>query len=375
VRILLISDLPEVLEPFGLAHHCPPAVGGVGEGMTVTRIRAPREGKVDGLIAGLPGEGPVVAHLTGSSDRTLRVAGSLLTLGIPYLFSPMLPSVPAPAERALAALGLHTGPAAKDLDTAGKIAAGAAAIVLAEDAASKYLRDSLGGPGAKVYVMPCPAFGRGVLADAVGGSAAGNGGRAFANLAVAYCDELAPEWNVFRLLLALERINADAVIVAGRSHTPYAEECAARAASNPRVRIVAFEPGSPADAAEGALDLLRKASIVVDPSLRGLSGAIVEAAAGRGIPSVVSRLSVVSKSSVMAARPEDVPASGGVLFAFEPTSWELLNHAITCAFNRAAEPLPGAAGPAVEGDDEERNAGIVGKLTGIYREVAAGVRG
>lgn len=371
VRILLISDLPEVLELSGLGHHHPPVDAAAGEGMTLTRIRAPREGPVDGLIAGTPGDGPIVAHLSGTSERMVRVAEGLAARGIPYLFSPMSPSLPTRGERALSALAGVKSEAVRDLETAEKIAARAAAVVLAEGAESKGSRRSPGGPGAKVYLVPSPALGTDVLPEAPGDSAAGRGGPSFANLAVAFCDELAPEWNVLRLLLALERINADAVIVAGRSASPYAEECAARAASNPRVRIVAFGPGIAGDAAESARGFLRKASIVVDPSLRGLAGPVAEASARRGVPSVVSRLSVT------APRPKDVPPPGAGPFAFEPTSWELLNHAITCAFNRAAESPSGPGdGQRIDGAGADgRNTELAGILRGIYREVAAGARG
>jgi glycosyltransferase involved in cell wall biosynthesis len=211
-----------------------------------------------------------------------------------------------------------------------------------------------------------------------GGAFARPPGASFANLAVTFCDTLTPEWNVLHLLAAMEKINAELVIVAGKTEGPYAEACAEQAATNPRVRFRMYEPGGFTAIAGEVGSLLARASIVVDPSIGGMGGGVVAAAADAGVPSVISRCSArVLPARTGADRVSGYHLARESVFTFEPTSWELLNHAVICAFNAAAGihagPASGSAsGPAVDlPDHPSRNAAIAGTQRELYRETAA----
>ncbi len=369
MHILLISVLPGIHDFFGLKHHYPIGVSLPAGGFSCTVLTVSEPGgittfiEIDPASHGSAGEilrtadvqGPAVAHLSGTSASMLRMADELLSRSVPIVYSPMLPSVPTRiASLAGGVTGVRTA-AMKELELAGKIAGAAVRIVVDSPFMETCLRRRAGIPGAKILTVPGPAIpGRGVPGRGVPGNGASAGGTVFGNLAVAFCDAIAPEWNVMRFLFAMEKINADAVIAVGKSDTPYARECVARAALNNRVKFLFWEPGDARSQAGEVAAVMGRASVFVDPSIRGLGGAIVTAVAGAGMPSVISRKSVYAS-----------PAPDGI-FPFEPTSWELLHYAITGAFNRAA------SGPAERGavQAEDRNGETARILRQVYIQAA-----
>lgn len=365
MQIVLVSTLPEVLGFLGLRHHHP-GPGGPADGLTILEADPPDERAVGGLLRVAGGTETTVFHLTGSSGHTARIAAELRTRSVPYIFSPMLPSLPGPFRRLLAVIPGVSAP--EDLRFARTIAASASAVVVTDDAAKEALARFAGVAGPAVHVVPPPAAAGSVLpapGDAPGGPSAP---RAAGNLAVAFSDALTAEWNVLNFIFAMEKINADAVIVAGRSGEGYASACLERATSNPRMSVLAFDRGSVHSIAPDVAALLGKATIVVDPSRRGLAGALAGAAAAAGIPSVVSRSSIVAAG-----------AGRSPVHTFEPTSWELLNHAITSAFNRAVargpagdrRPSPEATAGGAGVAPADANRAIAASLGRLYREAAS----
>jgi hypothetical protein len=361
VHIFLISGRPEIHTFFRLKNHYPAGISREADpGLTFTEIDLPAGDDppdLRGLDEIAVGSGPVVAHLTGTSASMLAVAGALRSRSVPYVYSPSLPSVPSrPASLAAGMTGVKTA-AVEDAALAGKIAEGSFSVIAGGGPEESFLRRRTGIPAGRLITLRGPSV-QGpppsTAAPAHGGAVPGT--TPFGNLAVAFCDQVAPEWNVMRFLFAMEKINADAVIVAGRNDTPGSRESLDRAKLNARVKFLWFEPGNPGKVSVEVSRLIGRASIVVDPSLRGLGGAIMSATAAAGLPSVVSR------SSVHASGPD----SG--LFSFEPTSWELLNHALTSAFNRSVSGGPAAGTAPGAASDAE----VARVLTQVYSRAAGG---
>ncbi len=323
--------------------------------MTFTLVDPERRGSVAEALGAGGVAGPVVAHLTGSSALMRGVADELRSRSVPYLHSPMLPSIPS----RLASLLGRSGPGAATAAHALAIGAGAANVIIGEARSAGFLRARGGIPEERIETLRPPAVGEGLLS----GRASGSG-----NLALAFCDAMTPEWNVMRFLFAMEKINADGVVVAGGADGAFARECEARAALNPRVSVFRYGAGRPPSLSDDIAGFVRRATVVVDPSLRALGGAAVAALAEQGVPGVVSAESVHLATAAPGLHP------------FEPSSWELLNHAITSAFNAAAAAASdarktaavGAAGPAPSGSPENINAETARCLERLYRRAAAG---
>ncbi len=371
MHILLISALPEVHGFFGLRHHYPvggilPIAGTLAEVdvtsatttvaggdvvVSFTEVDPEQSGAFTSRTPPTPDGGPIIAHLSGTSISLLRVSDELRAAGIPFVYSPMIPSHPSGVARFAGWLSGHRSRAVRDFGIASEIAASAVKVVADSGFEEMALRRIAGIPANKMLIVP----GTVSTDTTVQGSRSSSDEKSFGNLAVAFCDEVAPEWNVLRFLFAMEKINADAVVVAVGSDTPYARECAKRAALNERVTFLWWERGNARRIAGEVSEAIGRASIVVDPSPGGLSGVIAREFAGSGIPSVVSRLSVTRTS----------PADG--LFPFEPSSWELLNHAITCAFNVAAVGRPKRR---ATDDLADRNTETARMLRRLYQQAA-----
>ncbi len=354
MRILLMSTMSDLHRFFGLHHHYPageiaPAAEAGGETKFST-VDPGRAGSVAEALGAGDAAGPVVAHLTGTSAPMRGAADELRARSIPYLYSPMLPSVPSRLAAFAGRFGPDRGDAMEGVALASAIGAHAAGVLVSDEGSARFFRRKAGLPEGRIVTVPAPAAADELLA----GRAPGYG-----NLALAFCDRLTPEWNVMRFLFAMEKINADAVVVAGGGNGAFARECAARAALNPRVTVYRYTTGGPASPSDEISGFVRRATIIVDPSLRGLGGGAVAALARRGIPGVVSADSVYLS-----------PSAPG-LFPFEPSSWELLNHAITSAFNAAAAGSP-AGGGGDAASSEERNGQTARILRQLYRDAAGG---
>jgi len=337
MTIRYLSGLPRVTHTAGAGHHNPDAPPGPAANTT---------DRVD------------LAHLTGTTPELLAAAGELAARSIPVVYSPMLGSAVRlknrqPGFMARWAPGGRAG--MELLGVAEKIGGMADRVVAENSFMAEYLTDAARIRREKIVTVPVPAPIMG--APASGGKESGGEGNG--NLLVAFCDALTPEWNVLHVIFALEKINANAVIVtaggdaAAAADGGYARTCRERAALNQNIRWIAGEGGGDREEVPAALG---SASIVVDPSPDGRSYAVVAAAVSAGIPAVVSRRSVCRLSM-----PDRVAL-------FEPSSWELLNHAVTVAFNRSTAADGTPPDPAISRGD------VAGRFREIYREVAAGGR-
>jgi hypothetical protein len=345
--VRFISGFSPVIGLTGTRHHNPAAPGGPHT---------------------LAVEGAAVVHITGTTAQMLEAAGRFHAASVPILYSPMLTSAAATGNRWRRAIvgGIGSGfdPGAGLASTqrslANRIGSLATRVAAENEFIAGYLEDTAGIDGGKIVVVGVPPL---------DGSAAGTrrpeGGEGLdGNLLVAFCDELTPEWNVLHLIFALEKINADAVIVTGRAGGEYAQACLDRAGLNPRVKLIVHgdEGGTGDGGAAGSIgEALARAAVVVDPSADGLCYPPVAAAAAWGRGAVISRRSVCRLS---------MP---GEVELFEPSSWELLNHAITTAFNTQAGTAAAGGGRGLGGGVS--GAELVSKFREIYADIPRGRAG
>ncbi len=330
-RVRFISGLPEVTGHAGSRHHNPAAPPEPPPG---------------------PDGGFAVAHITGTSTEVLGAAGGLHAASVPIVYSPMLGRGVARGNRWSRGIisgfdsGLDPGGrgGAESLSQAGRIGELAVRVAAENEFMAGYLAEFAGIDRKKIVHVGMPPPGAQTVDFPT------KGAEREGNLLVALCDDLTPEWNVLHLVYALEKINADAVIVSTRAKGAYADSCRARAELNPRVKLIVPGTGRGGpDVGEGAAitAALERAAILVDPSTEGLCYPFIASGVAAGIPAVISRRSVCRLSM-----PAEVEL-------FEPSSWELLNHAVTTAFNRAAAADRPARAPA---HSRARTAERFGKL-------------
>lgn len=329
-----------------------PSDGPGGDGSAMTGGEASRE------------TGPLVAHLVGVSPGLLEAARRFRESGVPIVYSPAPASVPGTLAGLAARLGLAASRAAAGHRMMREIAGMASILIAGSEGAArtivKGVRLSAGAgasgggrrPEGTVRLLPSPPW---LRPDPPAG---GRG-----NLVVGFCDRFDDGWNVLRFIQAMEKINADGAIVTAGEDGERAEECARKIGENPRLRVVHPEggpgagPGAPSDAAREAI---AAAAVFVDPSTEGLAGSIAEAAAGAGAPAVISRRSVIAADR------------STCLKTFEPSSWELLHHAITSALNLGSGEGDGGSRSGGAGSDRPGAEEYARRLAGIYREAAGG---
>jgi len=338
IKARFVSGLPAVTDLSGSRHHNPGAPAGSPSG---------------------PAENFTVVHLTGTTPGILDAAAGTHAASVPLVYSPMLDRAVAPGNRWSRGVisGIESGfepgrrRGIEGMSLAGRIGAMATRVAVENEFMAGYLAEMAGIDRRKIVVVGMPPPGR---ATAASDGEERREGRE-ANLLVALCDDLTPEWNVLHLIFALEKINADAVIFSERAAGAYADSCRERAELNPRVKLIVRSGGAAdtdRETAAAIADALCRATIAVDPSAEGLCYPFIASAAAAGLPAVISRRSVCRISM-----PDEVEL-------FEPSSWELLNHAVTAAFNRSAsaEVQQGPARAQIRRETADRFENIYGDI-------------
>ena len=87
-----------------------------------------------------------------------------------------------------------------------------------------------------------------------------------------------------------------------------------------------------------------------------------------GIGDYVNNLDAAGRPAVISARSYLRTGDKRGLFFFEPTSWELLNHAMTCALNAAADRDAEETGAV--SSPPETPAAVRRSLAGLYRNLS-----
>jgi len=343
--VRFISGFHPVIDFSGKRHHNPDAPGGSPSGAA---------------------EGGTIAHLTGTTRGLLESAAELHAASVQIVYSPMLGAAVASrngwsgiVESGLESVFTRAGRAGTaQTSLARRIGRMATRVAAENEFMAGYLEEAAGIEREKIVTVEMPPLGNSLTR--IPGEE--NMPLREGNLLVALCDDLIPDGNVLRLIFALEKINADAVIVTARAAGEYAQSCQERAEMNPRLKMIHRSgdgAGTDAGVADSVTEAMERATIVVDPSMDGICYPFVAAAVSTGIGAVISNRSSCRLSM-----------SGGVEL-FEPSSWELLNHAMTTAFNRGADS--GAASGEASTVVNPSGADIASTFRELYAEISRGV--
>jgi glycosyltransferase involved in cell wall biosynthesis len=262
-------------------------------------------------------------HLFGANLGTYHFAREVHKLGIPMVVSPIFfTRHSSPFVRLVVAAGGAVRKIARgtwtDYSFAAEICSWAEAVLPNTLREAQLVRNGLGVPGEKIEVIPNGVEKR--FYDA---------GRALFRERYGIEDFVLnvghigpPRKNVFRLIRALEDVNVPSVIIGRVEQNEYGLRCVERAKENPRLLVL--------DALPNESELLASAYAACDVF---------------ALPSLYETPGIAALEAALAGAKVAITKHGGTQEYFgvhaeyiEPTSVELIHHAIITALNKRKDP-------------------------------------
>jgi glycosyltransferase involved in cell wall biosynthesis len=263
-------------------------------------------------------------HLFGANIGTYHFAREIHKLGIPMAVTPIyFTRHSPPIVRSVLALDKVVRSLARgtwtDYGIVAEICRWARAVLPNTRQEARLVEKGLGIPGEKITVVPNGVEGRFAGADP-GLFRRQYGIENF----VLNVGHIGPERkNVFRLIQALEKINAPSVIIGRIEENAYGKKCLAEAKKNPRLLVL--------DALPNDSPLLASAYAACDVF---------------ALPSQFETPGIAALEAGLAGAKIVITKHGGTREYFgdhadyvEPTSWELIHHGITTSLNREKSGL------------------------------------
>jgi glycosyltransferase involved in cell wall biosynthesis len=263
-----------------------------------------------------------VLHLFGANIGTYHFAREIHNLGVPMVVSSIYYTRhSAPVVRSALAVGRTAGRLMRgtwsDYGLVAEICGWAQAVLPNTRKEAQLLTEGLGVPAGRVHVVPNGVEAR--FADADPGPFRKEYGLDKFVLNVGH---IGPQRkNVLRLIQALEKINAPAVIIGRIEENDYGRRCLAESKKNPRLLVLDSLPN--------------------DSPMLASAYAACEVFA---LPSQFETPGIAALEAGLAGAKIAITRHGGTEEYFgpmaeyvEPTSWELIHHGITTALNRTGD--------------------------------------